>query len=146
MAHVDPQCFCRADEETLEHPFFECRVARIVTAWIFVAGCDPAASKFTVDELHFGFMAECRRKIPLVILWMLHTMKHIIWVACCDFQFRGKTPRRIGMSQKTYCLNQACPLSSWSEIQVTSSRCSEKEWLASGLLGHFAGKKLVFSF
>jgi hypothetical protein len=65
MAHVDPQCFCRADEETLELLFFECRVARIVTGWIFfnLLQVDPTASKFTVDELLFGFTTERRRKL-----------------------------------------------------------------------------------
>ena len=89
MAHIDPQCFCGADEETLEHLFFECRVARIVTGWILfnLLQFDPTANKFTVDELLFGFMTERRRKIPLVIVWMLHTIKHIIWVARCDYRF-----------------------------------------------------------
>jgi hypothetical protein len=40
-----------------------------------------------------------------------------------------------------------CPLSSWSEMQVPAQvRSFEKEWLASGRLGHFEGEKLVFSF
>jgi hypothetical protein len=102
MAHIDPQCFCGADEETLEHLFFECRVARIVTGWIFfnLLQVDPTANKFTVDELLFGFTTERRRKIPLVIVWMLHTMKHIIWVARFDYRFRGKMP------VESECLNK----------------------------------------
>jgi hypothetical protein len=120
-----------------------------VTGWIFfnLLQVDPTASKFTVDELLFGFTAERRRKIPLVILWMLHTMKHIIWVARCDFRFRGKMPvelecleRLIVRIKFVLCLlGRKCK----SPAQV---RSFEKEWLETGRLGHFVGEKLVFSF
>jgi hypothetical protein len=108
---------------------------------------DPIASKFTVDELLSGFTAERRRKIPLVIIWMLYTMKHIIWVARCDFRFRDKMPveseclkRLIVRIKFVLCLlGRKCK----SPAQVSSF---EKEWLASGRLGHFVGEKLVFSF
>jgi hypothetical protein len=149
MAHVDPQCFCGADEETLEHLFFECRVATIVTGWIFfnLLQVDPTANNFTVDELLFGFTTARRRKIPLVIVWMLHTMKHIIWVARCDYRFRGKMPVESECLNKLivrikfvlFLLGRKCK----SPTQV---RSFEKEWLASGRLGHFQGEKLVFSF
>jgi hypothetical protein len=81
MSHVDGNCFCRADEETLEHLFFECELARLLVGWVYfnLMQVDPVATPFSVVELLFGFSLEQRRSIPLVIIWMLHVMKHVIW-------------------------------------------------------------------
>ena len=65
MAHVDPRCFCGADDETLEHLFFECELARLLVAWVFF-------------ELLFGFSVERRRAIPSIIIYMLQVMKHYL--------------------------------------------------------------------
>jgi hypothetical protein len=73
-------------------------------------------------------------------------MKHIIWVARCDYRFRGKMP------VDSECLNKLivrikfvlCLLGRKCK-SPTQVRSFEKEWLASGHLGHFQGEKLVFS-
>jgi hypothetical protein len=78
---------------------------------------------------------------------MLHTMKHIIWVAHCDYRFQGK------MSVETECLKRLF-VRIMFVLRLLGRKCNspaqvqsfEKEWLASGRLGHFAGEKLVFSF
>ena len=80
MAHVDPRCFCGADDETLEHLFFECELARLLVAWVFfnLMSCNPTAWRFSVDELLFGFSVERRRAIPSIIIYMLQVMKHYL--------------------------------------------------------------------
>ena len=94
MANINPRCFCNGDEETLEHVFFQCALARLLIAWVFsrLLDCDPTAVRFTVQELLFGFFEARRRAIPSIILYMLQVMKHTIWVARCDFHFRHKPP------------------------------------------------------
>ena len=94
MAHIDPLCFCRADDETLEHLFCGCELARLFVAWVFfnLQSIDPTAGRFTVDELLFGFSANRRRAISSIFVFMLLVMKHTIWVARCDYRFRQKMP------------------------------------------------------
>ena len=57
LANVSPLCFCGADDENLEHMFFECEVARCLVAWVspHLQSIHPTASRFTVKELLFGF-------------------------------------------------------------------------------------------
>ena len=62
MANINPQCHCRADKESLEHLFFECRYSRILVGWVYfnLLGYDANARPFTVDELLFGFSQEAQ--------------------------------------------------------------------------------------
>ena len=149
MAHVDSLCFCRADDETLEHLFFECQLARLLIAWVFcqLSAINPIASRFTVEELLFRFSEVCRRAIPSIIIFMLLVMKHIIWVSRCDFRFRQRVP----ITSK--CLSQAIAKVKFI-LGLLSKQCRspaqirafERDWLARGSLGHFEGTKLVFAF
>ena len=149
MAHVDPRCFCGADDETLEHLFFECELARLLVAWVFfnLLSCNPTARRFSVDELLFGFSAERRRAIPSIIIYMLQVMKHTIWVARCDCRFRQTKPIA------HVCLSKAIAKTKFV-LRLLGRRCEtvaqirafEREWLARGTLGHFEGEELVFSF
>ena len=54
---VDRRCFCATADETLEHLFFECELARLLVAWVymFLHSINLTAGRFTVDELLFGF-------------------------------------------------------------------------------------------
>ena len=147
LANVSPLCFCGADDETLEHLFFECEVAHFLVAWVFshLQSIHPTASRFTVDELLFGFSDVRRRMIPSVIIFILLVMKHIIWVAECDFRFRQKKPVIRECLQKPIIKLEffLCLLSRW--CKATAQICTfELEWLAQGTLGHFEGTKLVF--
>ena len=74
MAHVDPRCFCGADNETLEHLFFECELARLLVAWVFfnLMSCNPTAQRFSVDELLFDFSAERRRAVKNLVFFAVH--------------------------------------------------------------------------
>ena len=94
MDHIDPLCFCRADDKTLEHLFYECELARLLVAWVFfnLQSIDPTAGRLTVDKLLFGFSATRRQAIPSIIVFMLLVMKHTIWVACCDYCFHQQMP------------------------------------------------------
>ena len=147
--NVDPRCFCAADDETLEHLFFECELARILVAWVFfhLTQIDPTAGRFTVEELLFGFSADRQRAIPSILIFMLLVMKHTIWVARCDFRFRDEQP----VAHK--CLSKAIakikfvlPLIARRCRSPSQIRAFEREWLARGSLGHFEGEELVFSF
>ena len=142
-------CFCRADDETLEHLFFECELARILVSWVYfnLYTINPTAGRFTVEELLFGFSEARRRAIPTIIIYMLLVVKHTIWVARCDFRFRQKTPI---ISE---CLNKVIVKLKFF-LQLLLERCKspaqirafEQEWLARGFLGHLEGQELVFSF
>ena len=92
MANIDVLCHCRADEETLEHLFFECIYARILVGWVYfnLMVVHPAATPFTVEELPFGINQRQRLNVPHIIIWMLQVVKHHLWVARCDFRFRGQ--------------------------------------------------------
>ena len=48
--HIDPRCSCAADDETLEHLFFECELARILVAWVYFHYFPPPG-----EELVFSF-------------------------------------------------------------------------------------------
>ena len=147
--NVDPRCFCAADDETLEHLFFECELGRILVAWVcfHLSQTDPAAGQFTVEELLFGFSAARQRAIPFIIIFMLLVMKHTIWVAHCDFRFRDQRPvahecLSKAIAKLKFILRLLCQqCRSLSQI-----RAFEREWLARGFLGHFEGEELVFSF
>ena len=100
MANIDLQYHCRADAETLEHLFFECRYARILVGWVYfnLMQYDGSATSFTVEELLFGVSRARRKRIPDVIIWMLQLVKHYLWVARNDFRFGNKVrtaPKRI---------------------------------------------------
>ena len=146
---VDPRCFCRADDETLEHLFFECELARLLVAWVHfnLWQISPSAAVFSVTELLFGFSPERRRIVPPIIIWMLQVMKHTIWVARCDFRFRGQVPVASECQKKAIAkikfvlrlFGRRCRL----PAQV---RSFERDWLARGILGHFEEEELVFSF
>ena len=148
MQHVDSLCFCRVADETLEHLFFECKLARVLVAWVFqqLSNINPIASRFTV-ELLFGFSEVRRRAIPSIIIFMLLVMKHTIWVARCDFRFCQRMP----VASK--CLSQAIAKVKFI-LGLLSKQCKspaqicvfEREWLARGSLGHFEGTELVFAF
>ena len=149
MAHVDPQCFCGADDKTLEHLFFECELARLLVAWVFfnLMLRNPTAQRFSVDELLFGFSAARHQAIPSIIIDMLQVMKHTTWVAWCDFRFRQTRP-----------LAHVCLLKAIAKLKfvlhllgrrcetVAQIRTFERDWLTRSTLGHFEGKELVFSF
>ena len=149
MAHVESLCFCRAADETLEHLFFECQLARVLVAWVFqhLRRTNPIVGPFTVEELLFGFSEVRRRAIPSIIIFMLLVMKHTIWVARCDFRFRQRVP----VASK--CLSQAIAKLKFI-LGLLSKRCRspaqirafEREWLARGSLGHFEGTELVLAF
>ena len=149
MAHVESLCFCRTADETLEHLFFECQLARVLVAWVFqhLRRINPIVGPFTVEELLFGFSEARRRAIPSIIIFMLLVMKHTIWVARCDFRFRQRMP----VASK--CLSQAIAKTKFI-LGLLSKRCKspaqirafEREWLARGSLGHFEGTELVFAF
>ena len=66
IANTDTRCFCRADEETLEHLFFECELACLLVAWVHfnLWQICPAAAVFSVTELLFGFSSERCRVVP----------------------------------------------------------------------------------
>ena len=67
MTNIDPRWFCRADDETLEHLFFECELARLlVAAWVHfnLWQICPTAAVFSVTELLFGFSSERQRIVP----------------------------------------------------------------------------------
>ena len=148
MAHVDPRCFCGTDDETLEHLFFECKLARLLVAWVFfnLMSCNLTARRFSVDELLFGFSAERRRAIPSVIIYMLQVMKHTIWVARCDFRFRQTRPiAHVCLSKAIAKLKFVLHLLGRRCETVAQIRAFEREWLARGTLGHFEGEELVFS-
>ena len=137
---VDPRCFCRADEETLEHLFFECELARLLVAWVHfnLWQICPTAAVFSVTELLFGFSSERRHIVPPIIIWMLQVMKHIIWVARCDFRFRGQVP------VVSECQKKAIAKIKFV-LRLFGRRCRlpaqvrpfERDWLARGILGHF---------
>ena len=149
MANIDVMCHCRADEETLEHLFFECRYARLLVAWVYfnLLQYDARATNFTVKELLFGFSRERRKSIPKVIVWMLQVVKHRLWVARCDFRYRNTLPT------EAECLKVVIARVKFL-LKVHGGQCRspaqvrdfEKEWLANKTLGHFEGEKLVFSF
>ena len=149
MRYIESLCFCRADDETLEHLFFECELARILVAWVYfnLNTINPTAGRLTVEELLFGFSESRRRAIPTIIIYMLLVVKHTIWVARCDFRYRQKTPI---ISE---CLNRVIAKLKFilhllfkrrkSPAQI---RAFEREWLARISLGHLEGEELVFSF
>ena len=149
MASIDPQCHCRADEETLEHLFFECRYSRILVGWVYfnLMMYDATATPFSVDKLLFGFSRERRKRIPNVIVWMLLVVKHHLWLARNDFRFWGK------LRTEAECLKAIIARIKFL-LKVLAGRCRspsqirlfEKQWLANQTLGHFEGEKLVFSF
>lgn len=149
MAGIDRQCHCGADDETLHHLFFECGYARFLVGWVYfhLLLYDPTASPFTVRELLFGFEKPRRSGIPFVIIWMLHVVKHHLWVARCDFRFRDTLRSEVECLQSMIArikflltvLGRRCR----SPSQV---RAFEKQWLAGSTIGHFEGEKLVFSF
>ncbi len=149
MVNIDPQCHCRADKETLEHLFFECRYSRILVGWVYfnLMMYDATATPFTVDELLFGLSRERRKRIPNVIVWMLLVVKHHLWLAQNDFRFRGK------LRTEAECLKAIIARIKFL-LKVLAGRCRspsqirlfEKQWLANQTLGHFEGEKLVFSF
>ncbi len=149
MANIDPQCHCRAAEETLEHLFFECRYSRILVGWVYfnLMMYDATATPFTVDELLFGFSRERRKRIPNVIVWMLLVVKHHLWLVRNDFRFRGKLRTEVD------CLKAVIARIKFL-LKFLAGRCRspsqirsfEKQWLANQTLGHFEGEKLVFSF
>ena len=142
MHHIESFCFCRADNETLEHLFF-------LVAWVYfnLNTINPTASRFTVEELLFGFSEVRRRAIPTIIIYMLLVVKHTIWVARCHFRFRQMTPIISGCLNKViaklkfilHLLFQRCK----NPAQI---RAFEREWLASGSSGNLEGEELVFSF
>ncbi len=146
MANIDPQCHCRADEENMEHLFFECHYSHILVGWVYfnLMLYDATATPFTVDELLFGFSIERRKRIPDVIVLMLLVVKHHLWLARNNFRFRSK------LCTKGECLKarikfllKALAGCCRSPSQILSF---EKQWLANQTLGHFEGEKLVFSF
>ena len=149
MRGVDSRCFCATADETLEHLFFECELARLLVAWVYMYlhSINPTAGRFTVDELLFGFSEARRRAIPSIFIFMLMVMKHAIWVARCDFRFRQKVPiasniLHIAIRRIKFTLNllfKRCK----SPAQI---RAFEREWLGRGSLGHLEGPDLVFSF
>ncbi len=149
ITNIDTHCFCRADEETLEHLLFECELARLLVAWghFNLWQICPTAAVLTVTELLFSFSAErCRVMLPIII-WMLQVMKHTMWVACCDFRFCGQAPVASKCQKKAiakikfvlHLFGRQCKLP--AQVQVF-----ERDWLACGILGHFEGETLVFSF
>ena len=95
--NVDTGCFCAADNNTLEHLFFQCELARILVARVYfrLSHIDPTTGQFTVEEFLFGFSADRQRAIPSIIIFMLLVMKHTIWVARCDFRFRETACRTL---------------------------------------------------
>ena len=139
---IDPRCFCRVDDETLEHLFFECELARLLVAWVHfhLWQICPSAAVFSVTELLFGFSSERRRIVPPIIIWMFQVMKHTIWVAPCDFHFHGQVPVASECQKKAIAkikfvlrlFGRRCRL----PAQV---RSFEWDWLAPGILGHFEG-------
>ena len=148
MANIDVMCHCQADEETPEHLFFEWIYARILDDWVYVnlMVVYPAATPFTVEELLFGINRHQHDNIPSIIIWMLQVVKHHLWVACCDFRFRGQ------LRTKVECLKALIARIKFLLKVLASRYCSpqirsfEKQWLANKTLGHFEGEKLVFSF
>ncbi len=147
---VDPRCFCRADDETLEqHLFFECELARLLVAWVHfnLWQISPSAAVFSVTELLFGFSPERCRIVPPIIIWMLQVMKHTIWVARCDFRYHGQVPVASECQKKAIAKIKFV-------LRLFGCRCRlpaqvrsfEQDWLARGILGHFEEEELVFSF
>ena len=145
MRGVNSRCFCATADETLEHLFFECELARLLVVWVYtnLHHINPTAGQFTVDELLFGFSEARRRAIPSIFVFMLMVMKHAIWVARSDFRFRQKVPVAlqvlyIAIIRIKFILNllfKGCK----SPAQI---RAFEQEWLGRGSLGHLEGPDL----
>ena len=77
--NVNPSCFCAADDETLEHLFFECELAHILVAWVYfhLSQIDPTAGQFTVEELLFSFSADRQQAIPSLFFASRHEAHHL---------------------------------------------------------------------
>ena len=72
--NVNPSCFCAADDETLEHLFFECELAHILVAWVYF---HMSLGQFTVEELLFSFSADRQRAIPSLFFGSRHEAHHL---------------------------------------------------------------------
>ena len=148
IASVDPRCFCGTDDETLEHLFFECELARQLVSWVQdkLRQIEPQAASFTVTELLFGFTPARRRVIPSIIIWMLQVMKHAVWVARCDFRFRQTAPQAALCVKKVIAKIKFLLNLSAHQCNAAQCRSFERELLGCGSLGKFQGEELVFSF
>ena len=124
--------------------------AQIITNWVYyqLLRVVPDAVPFTLQECLFGFSRTRCKRIPKVIRWMLLVVKHQIWVSHCDHRFRNVVP------VEAKCLNAAmAPTLHLLRVSVAKSFSSpqkrelfEQAWLGGGVLGHFGGAKVVFTW
>ncbi len=139
---IDTRCFCRADEETLEHLFFKCELARLLVAWVHfnLWQICPTAAVFSVIKVLFSFSSERRHVVLPIIIWMLQVMKHAISVARCDFRFCGREPVAAECQKKAIAKIKFVLRLFSRRCKLPAQVCSfEWDWLAHGILGHFEG-------
>ena len=102
---------------------------------------------FTVTEVLFGFLQACHRCIPKIVVWMLHVMKHHIWLAWNNFRFTGMPPVPDDYIQGAIVrIKFALALQAQQCHTISQRKQFSKDWLANDTLGRFVSEKLVFSF
>ena len=116
MTNIDPRCFCRADDQTLEPLFFGCELARLLVAWVHFnlwQICPPAA-------VFFGDRAFHR---PLVRISSGRAAHHHLDAPGDETHHLGGTLRfpflwagasSIRVPEESHCQNEVCPLSLWA--------------------------------
>jgi len=86
--------FFGCHNESLEHLFFSCPLARSGVDWIqsLLSRVSPLAPSLCVRHLLFGFTADELRCVPKVFTYLLNVLKFLIWSQRKDFRFRSILP------------------------------------------------------
>ena len=68
---------------------FKCSVVQFLINWVYfhLLSMDKSIVPFTVTEVLFSLPPACHSCIPKIVIWMLHVMKHCIWLAWNNFSF-----------------------------------------------------------
>ena len=140
-------CFCGFHLESAEHLFFHCPLAKSGIDWIqsllFCAA--PLSPPIVLRHVLFGFSPDELLVVPRVFVYLLHSLKFLVWSQRNDCRFRSYRPGAIALLAALKArLRFYLPLFFKRFVSSRRKRYFLRQWGASGVVCSTSRGELVF--
>ena len=142
-----PACFCGHPQETAEHLFIHCPLAKIGVDWVqsLLFRVVPAAPSILLRHVLFAFAPAELAAVPHVFVYLLHVLKFLVWNQRNDFRFRAVNPSAVtllaGLKAR---LSFYLPLFFNRFRSIRRRRFFVRQWGGNGVICSLWGDGLVF--
>ena len=140
-------CFCGFHLESAEHLFFHCPLAKSGIDWIqsLLFRAAPLSPSIVLRHVLFGFSPDELLVVPRVFVYLLHSLKFLVWSQRNDCRFRSSRPGAVALLAALKArLRFYLPLFFKRFVSPRRKRYFLRHWGASGVVCSTTCGELVF--